>query len=337
MATVDADTHVIETERTWDYMEPAEQRWRPTGIQAAGQEYWLIDGRLFPRRANIGLDTSEQAREMGDVEARLRHMDQLEVDVHVLYPTVFLRPISDRPEIELALYRSYNRWLADIWTAGKGRLRWAAMAPTLDLDAAIEELRWAKERGAVAVFLRGVEHGRRLSDPYLFPLYAEAERLDLAIGIHSGNGSFDLHDFYTDEPGFCKFKLPVLGAFHSLVFDEVPRRFPKLRWAFVEISAQWVSYAIHDLAARFKRQGRELPSDVLGELRIWVACQTDDDLPHVLRYGSEDRIVIGSDYGHADTSSELEALRNLRTSGYVPAAVVDKILDANPRALYGLS
>jgi hypothetical protein len=49
-------------------------------------------------------------------------MDQLGVNIQVLYPTVFLMPITNRPDIELALCRSYNRWLADICRDGKERL-----------------------------------------------------------------------------------------------------------------------------------------------------------------------------------------------------------------------
>jgi hypothetical protein len=46
--------------------------------------------------------------------------------------------------------------------------------------------------------------------------------------------------------------------------------------------------------------------------------------------------VIGSDYGHADTASELDALRTLKQTGELGADVIDKILDRNPKALYGL-
>ena len=343
MPTVDADAHVIETERTWDYIEGAEKRYRPVGIKGADasgtqKEYWLIDGRVFPRRSNIGADTNEATREMTDIAGRLRHMDELAVDVHVLYPTLFLRPVSDKPGVEAALYRSYNRWLADIWRQGNGRLLWAAMAPILSMDETLEELRWAKQHGAVAVFMRGVEHERRLSDSYFFPLYEEASNLGLAIGIHSGNGNFDIHDFYADEVGFAKFKLAVLGGFHSLLMSEVPKQFPKLRIGIIEISAQWVPYALHDLGMRFARLGKSFDHcAALRDNHIWVACQTDDDLPYVLKYAGEDNLVIGSDYGHADTSSELEALRNLRHSGEVPASVLDKILDSNARSLYGLA
>ncbi|MBI2991762.1 MAG: amidohydrolase family protein, partial [Deltaproteobacteria bacterium] len=57
---------------------------------------------------------------------------------------------------------------------------------------------------------------------------------------------------------------------------------------------------------------------------------------YVLNYAGEDNLVIGSDYGHADTASELEALRNLKRQGEVSPGVINKILDDNPRALYGL-
>ena len=37
MAVIDADTHVIETEHTWDYMEPAEQQFRPLVVTPKGE------------------------------------------------------------------------------------------------------------------------------------------------------------------------------------------------------------------------------------------------------------------------------------------------------------
>jgi predicted TIM-barrel fold metal-dependent hydrolase len=77
-------------------------------------------------------------------------------------------------------------------------------------------------------------------------------------------------------------------------------------------------------------------SEVLRQNRIYVACQTDDDLPYVLKYAGEDHLVIGTDYGHNDTSSEILALRKLKADGTVSPAVVNKILDDNARALYGL-
>jgi predicted TIM-barrel fold metal-dependent hydrolase len=69
---------------------------------------------------------------------------------------------------------------------------------------------------------------------------------------------------------------------------------------------------------------------------MYVTCQTNDDLPFVLKYAGEDNLIIGSDYGHADTSAELDALRNLHETTPVSPEVIKKILEDNPKALYGL-
>jgi predicted TIM-barrel fold metal-dependent hydrolase len=342
MAIIDADAHVLETERTWDYMLEAERSMRPRivatpGDSASGGESWLVDGTTIGKARNVGHETPKESREMDDIQARLKHMDELEVDVQVLYPTIFLRPFTRRPEVELAVTRSYNRWLVDIWKQAPERLRWAAVLPLLSMDKALAEARFAKENGACGIFMRGLEGDKRVSDSYFFPLYEEAGRLGLPVCIHSATGSFAVHEYFLDECGFNKFKLAVVGSFHSLIFNRIPEKFPNTRWGFIEVSSQWVPYAIHDFARRFERQGRAVDkSAVLRKNKIWVACQTDDDLPYVLKYSGDDMLVIGTDYGHNDTSSEILALRKLKEDGAVPPHVVNKILDDNARALYGL-
>jgi predicted TIM-barrel fold metal-dependent hydrolase len=342
MAVIDSDAHVLETERTWDYMLPSERSMKPRIVPtpndaSSGGESWLVDGTYIAKARNVGQDTAKEAREMDDIRARLAHMDELDIDVQVLYPTIFLRPFTRRPEVELALTRSYNRWLIDIWKAAPARLRWVAMLPLLTMDKALEEARFAKENGACGIFMRGLEGDKRISDCYFFPLYEEAGKLDLPICVHSATGSFAVHDYFIDECGFNKFKLAVIGSFHSLIFNKVPEKFPQTRWAFIEVSSQWVPYAIHDYARRFERSGVKVDkSDVLRRNKIYVACQTDDDLPYVLTYAGENMLVIGTDYGHNDTSSEILALRKLREDGAVPRRVVNKILDDNAKALYSL-
>src|SRR5438309_3480836 len=101
MLTIDADAHVIETERTWDYLDAADQKYRP--VLAAPRddstrENWLIDGKVrgfrFPtlteqemrrRSDRSGRDvvTPQASREMDDVGLRLADMDRLGIDVQV--------------------------------------------------------------------------------------------------------------------------------------------------------------------------------------------------------------------------------------------------------------
>jgi predicted TIM-barrel fold metal-dependent hydrolase len=340
MKVVDADAHVIETERTWDYMEPSERAYRPVVFAQSSppdpaRQAWLIDGRVR-LRGNIGKDTPEESRELNDVAARLRHMDELGIDVQVLYPSLFTQPITLRPEVELAISRSYNRWIADMTAGHLDRLRWVMVPPVLSLDKALAELEWAKRHGACAVYMYPVQREKLLNDPYFDPLYERASDLDLPIVVHAATGNFAMHELFARENTFCQFKLPVVGAFHVVASSGLAQRFPRLRFGFVEVTAQWVPYALHDLARRACKRGREPQPDLLRQNRIWVACQTDDDLPYVLQYAGEDNLVIGTDYGHDDTASELEALRTLRAQGAVEPRVIDKILDANARALYGL-
>ena len=46
---IDSDAHVVETERTWDYLEPSEQKYRPmlyTSPNNDVSDYWVIDGEI---------------------------------------------------------------------------------------------------------------------------------------------------------------------------------------------------------------------------------------------------------------------------------------------------
>jgi predicted TIM-barrel fold metal-dependent hydrolase len=339
MKTIDADAHVIENESTWDYMLDSEKAFRPKVVGSMnGQDpfdYWMVDGRVIPRN-NVGRDLPVASREMSDLSARIKHMDELGIDFQIIYPTFFITPVSRRPDVDLAVSRSYNRWMADIVKKQPDRFRWVLVPPLQNQEHLSEELKFGKENGACGIYMRGLEAERSLSDSYFYSLYEQASALDLPICVHSANGAFTTYDFFADDPGFSKFKLAVIGAFHSYVFHGIPQRFPNLKIGIIEVSAQWIPYAVHDLSRRFARRGRPFPKNVLKENRIYVTCQTDDDLDHVLTYAGEDNLVIGTDYGHADNAAEIEALRRLRTDGKISGPLIDKILKDNPCAFYGL-
>ena len=178
-----------------------------------------------------------------------------------------------------------------------------------------------------------------------FPLYQEASNLNLPICFHAGIGNASVDEYLTRAAGqgnFLRFKWPVLGAFHSLIVGRIPSKFPDLRWGFIEVSSQWLPYVVGDIARRIAwRQARyddDRPTgDLLKENRFYVACQTNDDIPYVLQYvGGEDNLVMGTDYGHADTTSELTAIRRFKEDSSVAPAIAQKIVDDNARALYGL-
>ncbi|HEY3115383.1 MAG TPA: amidohydrolase family protein, partial [Chloroflexota bacterium] len=248
----------------------------------------------------------------------------------------YLQQITPRADTEVALNRSYNRWLADIWRQGEGRLRWIYMPPLLRINEAVDQLSWAAENGACGVMMRGLEGDRMLINPYFFPLYEEAQRLNLPICIHAGGGN-PQYRLVVETEGFSRAKLLVVGSMHALLSHDIPSKFPELRWGFIEASASWLPWLLSDLGRRRERDGHPIDKrTILPENRMYVTCQTDDDLPYLVDTVGEDSLVIGTDYGHADTSSEIDALRKLHVSGVVPPGVVHKILEDNPKALYGI-
>jgi predicted TIM-barrel fold metal-dependent hydrolase len=349
MAVIDADAHVIENDLTWAYLSEEDQRYAPkvlrqvsgaeqlTNRGARSTDWWMTGTNVQPADSNINFeDLPAESREMADVKRRLDHMDQLGIDVQVLYTTMFLAPCTKDAAEEYALYHSYNQWLADIWNQAPDRLYWAAMAPLHSMHRVREELEFCKENGAVSVFLRPFECDHLGFESYFYPLYEAAQELDLAITFHAGNGSYQNNKFH--EPhNFARFKLAMLGTFHGLLEFEAPKRFPELRWGFIEACASWIPYALIDAEKRLKRKGKRLDSDPLKDNNIYVTIEVTDDIPYIINRVGDDNLVVGTDYGHTDTSAEIEALRIVRESGEVAPASIDKILGPNSVRLYGLN
>ncbi len=347
MGSIDADAHVYECDETWKYLPEGAGRYAPAvttqisgpdgcNIEHAAAEYWVIDSRFHPKNRNIMPGTSPQQRELRDIGARLAHMDELGVDVQVIYPSLFLRPVMRTAGSELALTRSYNSWMETIWKQSPERLRWVVLPAIQSMDENRETIARAKDHGACGIFMRGNEWERFHGDPYLFPLYDLAAEFDMPICIHSGSGSMTQHDHCLDDTSFTKFLQPGIGAFHSLIEKDIPAKFPEVRWGFVELGAQWLPYVYLDLKARLPRFGRRMPEDLLAANNMYVALAVSDDLPYVLRYAGEDNLIIGTDYGHNDQQSRLDAFEALRRRNDVDAVVLRKITDENPRKLYRL-
>jgi uncharacterized protein len=360
---VDADTHIAESEAMWNHIDPAMYSRRPilaripddTWYQERNA-FWLIDGQIFPKpagKASFSLITpSAQKKESGrgdihlavreltDPAARLRDMDKIGVEIQVIYPTLFLVYLTDDPNLETALCRAYNRYVAQACATASARLKWVAILPLRSVEASLHEMQWAKEQGAVGIFFRGMEGNLTLDNPYFSPIYAQAERLDLPICIHTGSGSrylMQLFDVARNHTFAHNRVLPVF-AFRDLVANRIPEQFPRLRFGFIEAAASWVPYIIHVLRRSVRGDLKQKnPQDLFREYRFWVACEADEELAHLVDYIGEDHIVIGSDYGHNDPSKEPEFVKNMRAREDLRPTVVEKILCDNARDFYGLS
>ena len=216
---VDADTHISVSQGMWDLLDREMYHRRPVLVSVPDDTlygernaFWLIDGNIFPKPAGRGgfnlitpsaakrqqtrTDISLGCRDLTDPEARLRDMDELGFDVQVIYPTLFLIYLTDDVALEVALCRAYNRYMAQAWAKGKDRLKWVVIPPLRSIEESLKEIRWAKDKGAAGVFFRGIEGNLTLDNPYFFPVYQEASKLDLPICIHQGSGCPTFINFF---------------------------------------------------------------------------------------------------------------------------------------------
>ena len=179
-----------------------------------------------------------------------------------------------------------------------------------------------------------------MSDPQFLPIYEEASALDVPICIHTGHPGSD--------PGGDR-GVPIIGAFRALLSAQIPTNFPRLRFGFIEAGASWVPYALSQRAAE-KRQalrGQQTRLATLMELypelfrtnRFFVTIDPIDDIEYLLKFGTEDSLMIGTDYSHTDISANLSALdevRNWAEQGKISHGVARKILETNPQRCYSL-
>jgi uncharacterized protein len=363
MPVIDADTHIHESEDTFAFLLPEEQELMPASVDALARDpsrpparFWVIDGKRRPRSSegNVEVDrrtgTTVGMRELSDVPARLSAMDEMGVEVQVIYPSLFLSEGTESPAVDAALRRSYNRWMADRCAESKGRLRWVCLPPLLDMDKAVEELRFAKDHGSCGVLKKGdPEAGYWPNQEYFFPLYEQAQSLNLPICFHLGSGEPKLWPSREHSTiRFYRLQLPVVQAFHALILHGIPTKFPALRFGFVEADSSWLPFVLYDLQRRLARPtslspatklSADSPAKLVQENRMFVSCQVDEDLPYIIQWAGESNLMIGSDFTHADASMEMEFPRLMQERverGEVSQQAAQKILYDNPKAFYGL-
>jgi len=373
MKYIDADGHVEECLPTFSdkYLDPAFRPLRPTVIGRDGLAYWVIDEQMFPRRVGKGCNNlgtpasydgkptrhtalktdSIESMELTDIGARLRSMDEEEIAIQVVYPSLFLAyPLTSNTALATALYSSYNRWLGDR-LSGNERIRWAAIANLDDVGAAVQQVREAKSLGAAAVMVLGTAGDLTFDHPTLLPFFASLAETNLPLAVHVGWSCPALNNIYSHiyPSGVIAFLVPVMMGLVALISGGVLDRFPDLRVAFLEAGCQWVHFVLERMDHRFRRTRNQLstfhsqtaprhdlpPMDYVRKGNLFFSTEADDVLlPHVIDLVGEDNMVFGSDMPHGDR--EPFVVRKVKERKDISDSAKLKILESNPARLYGL-
>ena len=117
-------------------------------------------------------------------DIRIREMDSAGIDVQILSHQ---SPGSQRLKNEVAIdaCKDVNNALAQVISNHSDRFLGFAMLPTnLPIDAASELRRSVQELGFKGAMIHGLSAGKMVDEKFFWPIFAEAERLDVPIYLH---------------------------------------------------------------------------------------------------------------------------------------------------------
>lgn len=315
-AVVDADGHVMEDLNGIVARLPAPYRedetavvnpFPPTDHLHWSNKHFLPEGAF----ADAGIDGWNQ------------FVAELGIERSVLYPTrglMFGRVVSVDWAIELA--RAYNDWIFETYLKPGSCYQAMGLIPLQEpAEAVIELRRIVKDYGMVGAFLPSTGAAglqSHLGSSRYWPIYAEAEALGVALGIHGGAHDNMLMDDMSPYAPVNALGHPYgqMVNFAGLLFNGVFDRYPGVRIAFLEAGCAWLitcmerftsaweSHVQYDPRGRFlSLLGGESIADYINrqidENRIFVGIEGDElSLAFAIATTGNKPYVFSSDFPH---------------------------------------
>jgi uncharacterized protein len=252
-----------------------------------------------------------------DAGARLRDMDEDGVAMSSSYCEVsafrYLYLIKNGWKEST---RAFNTALAEWASANPQRLIVSYQIPIHDIDAAVEEVRWAAANGCKSIQLPVYPAELGLPDYWdtrYDPLFTVIQDYDLPICLHIGLNT-GLDDLAQRDPtpqrGIFVPMVPLSSAeqLGMWIMGGVFERFSQLKVVFVEPGIGWVAwwlYIVDDMATRQKYDYPAITKVPSFYFRQNVYLTFIDE-PHVVRHAREEigieNVMWSSDYPHPVSS-----------------------------------
>lgn len=257
--------------------------------------------------------------------------------------------------------KAHNRWLVDFCADAPGRRAGICQILLHDVDAAVEEIRWAADHGLTGgVLLPGAPPGSGVPPLYAEdyePIWATCAELGLPLNHHNGSAAPDFGEHPASE---VMFLLEVSWWAHRtlwhLIFSGVLERHPDLQLVFTEQGTAWVveettrlDYYFGRLSgARGAEDSREalFGEGVVGTLTLkpseyWARqCHLGSSFIRAAEVGTRhqvgvDRIMWGSDYPHMEGCWPYSTDHLRLAFADVDPTEVRAMVGENAAALYG--
>lgn len=249
----------------WGRLTPAERR----EARACRPVFWGV-----PTKNTIDLAAAFLP------ELLHRRLDDLGLDFTVLYPGLGLTAVHlDDDEVRRASCRALNRMYADLFGEFADRMTPAAVIPMHTPGEAIEELEYAVntlglKAAVMASYVKrpiaGVVRAHPAAAPYAFyidtfgidseydydPLWAKCLELGVVPSFHSRSIG------WTSRASISNYVYNHIGHFaasaealcKSLFLGGVTRRFPSLKFSFLEGGVGWARSLLADLIGHWEKR-----------------------------------------------------------------------------------
>lgn len=363
---IDADGHFCEPWSIWkEYTDPAYHDWMPEPVGFDDDGYEVIKfagvemssgplgtgasitpGGTVPERVTT---TWSEGHPGGfDPKLRLADMDLEGIDKVVLYPSFGLGLNAfPEPDVVIQLCRAENRFLHEYCSEDPNRLFGVASLPMSAPEAAAEELRTCvDEYGFVAAMIHPKPCLQfSLRSPEIEPVWAMAEQLDCAIGLHPTSAvPFGIDHLFENFFELCQmgFGIQSQVALIQVMFTGLLDRHPGLRFAVLESDIGWLPSLLDHMDLRYELQKsfmtapvHEKPSETFARHCVIGGEAEERILGEALRLLPEGTYMFSTDYPHhesefPDTITETLAREDL------PESLLPAYLSENARRFYRL-
>ena len=206
----------------------------------------------------------------------------------------------------------YNQWLADVCSIEPERHIGLMHLPMWDIDAAIEELTWARSVGLKGVnFPTPKQFLLPYNSPDWDPFFAACEDLDVTLCNHGGAGASG--GSYPGAMSIAKYEISMMARIcpmDLLVFGGVFERHPGLKLVLTESPGTWWNFVLQEMDSIYitdtrsygpseKERVPRLPSEYAREqVFIGASFHARFEAEDALLHGYADRVIWGSDYPH---------------------------------------
>ena len=267
---------------------------------------------------------SDWAPHAWSVEGALAMMDKHEIATGMLSLSTPGPNLGDSAEAKV-LTRQVNEGLADLVKRRPERFGMFASVPLPDVDLSLDAIRHAYDAlSADGVILLTNTRGVYLGDPTFDPVMEELDHRNAVVFVHPG--PLPGPPVKGIHPSIEDFLLDTTRAATNLVYNGIPRRFPRLRIILAH-GGGFLPYAAYRIAIlsnaiNAKRDTDQMLADLATFYFDTALSGSPTVFPSLLGFARPGRVLFGSDSPYAQDRSvtfftnQLDAYQELNASGH---------------------